>query len=229
MATFCDHIITSSKPRWPGAGGAIAGGSGYGGDHQAGQIPTVPEEGGQKGTKPLRPQNAEKGRRWSSFATQTVSMPLVAELLRDTPPPRSPDTNAILESGVLAFRREHNGEPRVLLISRRRSKKWGVPKGRAEPHPSLHENAAKEAFEEAGVIGYIAPSSVGMFRAENAGANPLRKQIIEVWVYLLEVIETLPDWPEKEKRTTRWVSCEATAQQLREPVLTHLCHRLAQC
>lgn len=182
----------------------------------------------KKTTKPLRLQKTEKGRRWSSFATQTLSMPLVAELLRDTPPPRSPDANAILESGVLAFRREHNGEPRVLLISRRRSKKWGIPKGRAEPHLSLHENAAKEAFEEAGVIGYIAPSSVGMFRAEKAGVNPLRKQVIEVWVYLLEVTETLPDWPEREKRTTRWVSCEAAAQQLREPILTHLCHRLAQ-
>jgi len=155
-------------------------------------------------------------------------MPLVADLLRDVVPPMSPDEGAMLESGVLAFRREHNGEPLVLLISKRRSKKWGIPKGRAEPHLSLHENAAKEAFEEAGVLGYIAPSSVGMFRAEKATANPLRKQVIEVWVYLLEVTETLPDWPEKEKRTIRWVTCEVAAQQLREPVLAHLCHRLAQ-
>ena len=155
-------------------------------------------------------------------------MPLVAELLRDTAPPISQGKNAILESGVLAFRREGNGEPRVLLITKRRSKKWGIPKGRAQPHLSLHENAAKEAFEEAGVIGYIAPSSVGIFRAEKATANPARKQVIEVWVYLLEVTETLPNWPEKGKRTTRWVTCEVAAQQLREPALTHLCHRLAQ-
>jgi 8-oxo-dGTP pyrophosphatase MutT (NUDIX family) len=131
-------------------------------------------------------------------------------------------------SGVLAFRHESNGETFVLLISKRRSKKWGIPKGRVVPHLSFPENAAKEAFEEAGVIGYVSPSSVGMFRANKQSANPLLEQIIEVWVYLLEVTETLPDWPEKGKRTTRWVSCEAAGLHLREPVLTHLCHRLAQ-
>jgi 8-oxo-dGTP pyrophosphatase MutT (NUDIX family) len=182
----------------------------------------------KKSAKPLRLPKRENGHRWPSLATQTVSMPLVAELLRDTPPPRSPNANAILESGVLAFRRDGNGDPLILLISKIRSKKWGIPKGRAQPHLSLHENAAKEAFEEAGVIGYIAPSSVGMFRAEKTTANPLRKQVIEVWVYLLEVTETLPDWPERGKRTTRWVRCEIAARQLREPVLAHLCHRLAQ-
>jgi 8-oxo-dGTP pyrophosphatase MutT (NUDIX family) len=155
-------------------------------------------------------------------------MPLVTELMRDAPPPRSQGPNAILESGVLAFRREDNGEPHVLLISKKRSKKWGIPKGRAEPHLSLHENAAKEAFEEAGVIGYVSPSSVGVFRAKKSATDPAHKQVIEVWVYLLEVTETLQDWPEKEKRTIRWVPCEVAAGQLREPVLTRLCHRLAQ-
>jgi 8-oxo-dGTP pyrophosphatase MutT (NUDIX family) len=155
-------------------------------------------------------------------------MPLVADLLRDVAPPMLPGAGATLESGVLAFRREHNREPLVLLISKRRWKKWGIPKGRAEPHLSLRENAAKEAFEEAGVLGYIAPSSVGMFRAAKATANSLGKQLIEVWVYLLEVTETLPDWPEKGKRTIRWTTCEAAARHLREPVLAHLCLRLAQ-
>jgi 8-oxo-dGTP pyrophosphatase MutT (NUDIX family) len=183
----------------------------------------------KKTKKPLRSQKREKGHKWPSFAIRMVAMPLVGELLRDAAPPISLGTDAILESGVLAFRREGNGQPRILLISKRRSKKWGIPKGRAQPHLSLHENAAKEAFEEAGAIGYIAPSSIGVFRAGKAvTANPLRKQVIEVWVYLLEVTETLPDWPEKGKRTIRWVTCEAAARHLREPVLAHLCHRLAQ-
>jgi 8-oxo-dGTP pyrophosphatase MutT (NUDIX family) len=153
-------------------------------------------------------------------------MPLVAELIPEIAPPISHGPSAILESGVLAFRREDGGEPLILLISKRRSKKWGIPKGRAEPHLSLHENAAKEAFEEAGVIGYVTPRSVGMFRAEKASANA-GKRVIEVWVYLLEVTDMLADWPEKGKRTTRWLSCEAAARQLREPVLARLCHRLA--
>jgi 8-oxo-dGTP pyrophosphatase MutT (NUDIX family) len=182
----------------------------------------------QEKPKPRKIRKGLQGHHGPSFTTRTVSMPLVAELMRDTEPPTSPGPNAILESGVLAFRREENGEPVVLLISKRRSKKWGIPKGRAEPHLSLHENAAKEAFEEAGVIGHVSSSSVGMFRAKKSNADPAHKQLIEVWVYLLEVTEALPDWPEREKRTIRWVPCEVAARQLREPVLTHLCHRLAQ-
>jgi len=178
--------------------------------------------------KTLEARKRLKGHDWSSFGTQTATAPLLAQLLRGTVPPVSPGSNAILESGVLAFRRDTDGEPLVLLISKRRSKKWGIPKGRAEPHLSLHDNAAKEAFEEAGVVGNIAPSSVGMYRAEKAAANLLGKQVIEVWLYLLEVTEMLTDWPEKGKRKIQWVPCEVAARQLREPVLTHLCCRLAQ-
>lgn len=143
------------------------------------------------------------------------------------PPPREDDP--LLESGVLAYRREDNGDPLVLLISRRRSKKWGIPKGKLVPTLNFPENAAKEAFEEAGVIGYISPSSVGMFRARKTTTTSVPIQhTIEVWVYLLEVAELTADWPEKGKREIRWVTCEAAAQHLREPVLAHLCLRLAQ-
>jgi 8-oxo-dGTP pyrophosphatase MutT (NUDIX family) len=172
----------------------------------------------------------EKGRQWRGFSAEILSTPLGDEMARSrqTAPPRPPGQQPLLESGVLAFRRGGNGEPLVLLITKKRSKKWGIPKGRIPPHMSFPESAAKEAFEEAGVIGRVSPSAVGMFRAEKLAANLLTKMIIEVWVYLLEVTAALPDWPEKGKRTTRWVSCEAAARLLREPALTHLCHRLAQ-
>lgn len=184
-----------------------------------------------KAAKPkAKPPKGEKGRKWRGFSTQILATPLAAELARSrqAAPPRPPGQSPLLESGVLAFRREGKGEPMVLLISKKRSKKWGIPKGRIPPHQSFQESAAREAFEEAGVIGGISPSPVGMFRAEKSTANPLITQIIEVWVYLLEVTEALPRWPERGKRAVRWVSCEVAARQLREPVLTHLCHRLAQ-
>jgi 8-oxo-dGTP pyrophosphatase MutT (NUDIX family) len=172
----------------------------------------------------------KKRHKWREFSTQPLSTPLANELARSrqTAAPRPPGREAVMESGVLAFRREHTGEPLILLVSKKRSKKWGIPKGRVLPHLSFHENAAKEAFEEAGVIGYVSSASVGMFRAKKSATDSLMGRIIEVWVYLLEVTVVLPDWPEKDKRVTRWVTCEAAARQLREPVLTHLCHRLAQ-
>ncbi len=181
-------------------------------------------------TPTAKPAKGEKGRKWRGSSTRTLATPLAAEMAqsRQVAPPRARGAAPLVESGVLAFRREADGEPLVLLISKKRSKKWGIPKGRIPPHLSFPESAAKEAFEEAGVIGGISPSPVGMFRAEKSTANPLVTQIIEVWVYLLEVTETLSRWPERGKRAIRWVSCEVAARQLREPVLTHLCHRLAQ-
>jgi 8-oxo-dGTP pyrophosphatase MutT (NUDIX family) len=182
------------------------------------------------GVPKRKPGKREKGRKWRGFFTETRATPLAAELARSrqTAPPRAPGHVPLVESGVLAFRREADGEPLVLLISKKRSKKWGIPKGRIPGHLSFPESAAREAFEEAGVVGYVSPSSIGMFRAEKSSATLPTKQIIEVWVYLLEVTEALTDWPEKGKRATRWVSCEVAARHLREPVLTHLCHRLAQ-
>jgi 8-oxo-dGTP pyrophosphatase MutT (NUDIX family) len=180
--------------------------------------------------KPKRLGRAGDDRTWESFRTALLEMPLAIEMMsaQEAAPPMPAAPSATLQSGVLAFRRESNGAPRVLLISRRRSKKWGIPKGRAVPHLSLRDNAVKEAFEEAGVLGYVSPSSVGVFRAKKRVASPQQSEIMEVWVYLLEVAETLADWPEKGKRATRWVTCKAAARQLREPVLAHLCHRLAQ-
>jgi 8-oxo-dGTP pyrophosphatase MutT (NUDIX family) len=183
----------------------------------------------KSGLKPKKLGKGQKGVKWSSFKTGTLSMPLATEMMREQlAAPPAQGGSPLLESGVLAFRREDNGDPLVLLISRKRSKKWGIPKGKLVPTLTFPENAAKEAFEEAGVIGYISPSSVGMFRAKKRTANPPVQQTIEVWIYLLEVTETAPDWPERNKRAIRWVTCEAAARHLREPVLAHLCHRLAQ-
>jgi hypothetical protein len=37
---------------------------------------------------------------------------------------------AMLESGALAYRRRENGELEILLVSKKRSKRWGSPKVR---------------------------------------------------------------------------------------------------
>ena len=62
----------------------------------------------------------------------------------------------------------------------------------------LSEIAAKEAFEEAGVISYISANSIGMFRARKQSASGLAHKIIDVWVYLFEVTEPRRRWPEIE-------------------------------
>lgn len=136
--------------------------------------------------------------------------------------------STVIQSGVLAYRSTGRGEPLVLMVSKSWSRRWGIPKGNVEPHLSLAESAAREAFEEAGVKGRVSPKSVGVFRATKRTRDRRRQYVVEVWVYLREVTELLTKWPEKGKRQVRWVPCHTAATQLRNPVLSELCRNLAQ-
>lgn len=134
-------------------------------------------------------------------------------------------TRPQIQSGALAYRRAENGEISVLLVRKIHSQNWGIPKGKLVPHLSLDENAAKEAFEEAGVRGRIQQVAAATYRAIKRIYG--QKCVIEVCVFLLEVTETAKTWPEKAKRDFKWVSPQEAAVLLREPVLADLCMRLA--
>ncbi len=114
----------------------------------------------------------------------------------------------------------------MLVLTTSKGKHWGIPKGRVEPHLSFGDNAAKEAFEEAGIRGEVAANSAGMYRTTKRLIAC--ETVIEVWVYLLNVTQTLDDFPEKGRREIRWVSCDEAARLLREPLLVKLCHELAE-
>src|SRR5258708_15545045 len=129
-----------------------------------------------------------------------------------------------LQSGVLAYKVAPNGKVRILLVRTTRTKRWSIPKGKARSDLTLAANAAKEAFEEAGAKGEIAPVSAGMFRAAKRAWHG--DTIIEIWIYLLKVSEQLKRWPEKGERQTKWVSYPEAAQMLNEPLLDSLCHEI---
>ncbi|HWK44936.1 MAG TPA: NUDIX hydrolase [Stellaceae bacterium] len=131
------------------------------------------------------------------------------------------DPRIRLQSGALPYRIEKNGKIRILLVTTGPGKRWGIPKGTAEPYLTLSQNAEKEAFEEAGVTGEISPHSAGMYRANKR--NGVIDGFVEVWVYLLKVDKVLDDWPEKARRRTKWVGPKEAAATLREPLLAKLC------
>jgi len=138
----------------------------------------------------------------------------------------TPDHPPLLESGALAYRLDRKGEPRVLVLTTSKGKHWGIPKGRVEPQLSFGDNAAKEAFEEAGILGEVAANSAGMYRTTKR--LTACETVIEVWVYLMKVTRTLDDFPEKGQREIKWVRCDEAAKLLREPLLAKLCQDLAQ-
>ncbi len=130
-----------------------------------------------------------------------------------------------LQSAALPYRTDPDGRVRVLLVSSAHAKKWTIPKGAAEPALSLAENAAKEAFEEAGVIGDVAAKSAGMYRAIKR--TGMGEAVIEVWVFPLRVRDCLDEWPEQRMRRLKWAPCAEAARLLREPFLRKLCLDLA--
>lgn len=162
----------------------------------------------RKQTKRARAQN---GRTCSS--TDLSRLPILGSELGRVHPQQ--------QSGVLAYRRVGDGEIHVLLIRKLRSRNWGIPKGKLQRQLSPEANAAKEAFEEAGVSGHVQRQPATSYRAVKRVYG--QKIVIEVWVYLLEVTETAARWPEMGKRECGWFPARQATALLREPALRDLC------
>lgn len=88
----------------------------------------------------------------------------------------------------------------VLLVTSRAHGDWGIPKGKCEPGLTAAEQAAVEAYEEAGVRGLI---------GEHLGSYLRRGR--RVLVFSLEVREQLEDWPERGERQRAWFPASEAA------------------
>jgi 8-oxo-dGTP pyrophosphatase MutT (NUDIX family) len=114
----------------------------------------------------------------------------------------------------------------VLLITSRQSRRWVLPKGWAEPGVAPHEQAACEAFEEAGVRGEISRERLGTYQyakqLRSGRAIPVR-----VDVFPLMVAERLDDWPEKGQREAVWVPPAEAATMVEESGLVAILLDLA--
>jgi 8-oxo-dGTP pyrophosphatase MutT (NUDIX family) len=111
------------------------------------------------------------------------------------------------QAGAIAIRR--NGEHvEVCLIRKRATGKWGIPKGIIDPGETPEETALKEAWEEAGLEGWLKRPPLGTFRLEKWNTS------FEVVVYLMTVHQEADEWPEKHLRRRRWMSFQEAAGRL---------------
>ena len=103
-----------------------------------------------------------------------------------------------------------------LLITKRRSGRWIIPKGWPETELSGHQLAALEAYEEAGLKGRIGKKEIGTFQYVKQ-LDDDSKVICQVTVFALRVSAQYLDWPEKNQRQLRWVkkkkACELVEEQ----------------
>jgi 8-oxo-dGTP pyrophosphatase MutT (NUDIX family) len=96
---------------------------------------------------------------------------------------------------------------RVVLITARKSDRWIIPKGYVEKGLSLADSAAKEAYEEAGLLGSVHCQSVGEYRYRKFG------KLYAVHVFPLIVETMLDEWDEMHVRR-RIVATPAEAVEL---------------
>jgi 8-oxo-dGTP pyrophosphatase MutT (NUDIX family) len=116
------------------------------------------------------------------------------------------------QSGVIPYRILH-GKIEVMLITSSGGKRWVIPKGLIEPDMTPEDSAAKEAWEEAGLLGKVFPDLVGTYEYYKSGCT------WQVDVFLLQVKTVVENWPEAYKRKRQWVSIPKAIKRVDEPQL----------
>jgi 8-oxo-dGTP pyrophosphatase MutT (NUDIX family) len=106
--------------------------------------------------------------------------------------------------GALPFVMTSQGKAKILLITTRGRGGWIIPKGWPIPRLSAAATAAREAYEEAGLLGtIIGDAPIGSFRHEKQKSSQ-SPSVCEVEVFLFAVERQLRKWPERAERRTRW-------------------------
>lgn len=122
---------------------------------------------------------------------------------------------------ALPWRAGADGAFEVLLITSRETRRWVIPKGWPIAGLSAGFAAAREAYEEAGVVGYASISSVGVYRYDKRLATG-RVRPVAVEVFSLQVSEEHLVWPEKDQREKLWTGAGEAADLVDEPELSRL-------
>lgn len=115
----------------------------------------------------------------------------------------------IEQSAVIPYRLR-DGQIEILLITTRKKKRWIIPKGIVEANMTPHASAAKEALEEAGIIGEAFSEVLGSYTYQKFGGT------CRVKVYLLRVDLLQPCWLEDKDRDRQWFSLSEAIEQIKQ-------------
>jgi 8-oxo-dGTP pyrophosphatase MutT (NUDIX family) len=121
---------------------------------------------------------------------------------------------------------EGDGETIVLLVTSRDTRRWVLPKGWAEKGLTGPQLAAKEAFEEAGIVGEVAAKSVGSYTYMKLLPKG-RSADCKVDVFPMYVDRLLDDWPERNERERQWFTLPQAAMAVDDGELVILLLQLA--
>lgn len=100
------------------------------------------------------------------------------------------------KSAIVPYRFNSNKELEFLVVRNISDDRWILPKGTIEWPLDSYISSAKEAYEEAGVIGRIHPIELGVIKANGR----------QVPTCMLEVNLVLEKYMESEYRRRRWLT-----------------------
>jgi 8-oxo-dGTP pyrophosphatase MutT (NUDIX family) len=113
-----------------------------------------------------------------------------------------------------------------MLVTSRGTKRWVVPKGWTAAKLTPAQAAAQEAYEEAGIIGWlVGDEPIGSYRYRKR-LTPTLTVLCDVEVFLIQVEQQLETWPEQKQRKTRWFTPADAASSVDEAGLADILRSL---
>ena len=109
----------------------------------------------------------------------------------------------------------------ILLVTSLGTKRWIIPKGWPMNGRAPHEAAAREALEEAGVVGKIASDAIGTYLYEKRRKSGATVPC-QVEVFPLDVTTQRKRWREKGRRKMKWFAAEEAAKTVSDVDLGHI-------
>lgn len=123
------------------------------------------------------------------------------------------------QSGALPYT-VIEGRVVFLLVTSRRTGRWIFPKGSISTGTTAWDSAAKEALEEAGVIGEIGTEPIGTYQNSDKGLR------VDIDLYPLKVSEQFDSWDEMDQRLRHWVLLSEARRLLAERSLVRIAEAL---
>jgi 8-oxo-dGTP pyrophosphatase MutT (NUDIX family) len=107
------------------------------------------------------------------------------------------------------------------------TRRWIIPKGWPKRGMPPHHTAAKEAFEEAGVVGKVKKRPIGSYPYDKI-MDKGDKASCRVRVFALRVTRQYKHCPEKHQRKIEWYPPAEALRFVREPHLRRIIRKFAK-